>query len=130
MDLISKDYIINYLISEGCKRWQKHNFDRIYLTEKLIHTLLDISIGYYNTGNISVFYYDGEKVSNSKGRKILAALDTKFFFDVPTATYKSKDPSEYADEIFDRLTAKIETEYIEDNAKRKKTLYIKEIKKL
>ena len=65
------------LESKGFKRWQKGNYDRLYADA----TILGLKVERYNTGNIFSAEFQGEKISNSEARKILA---TKTYIDVTT----------------------------------------------
>lgn len=70
---------IDKLTEVGFKRWQKGNLDRLYINA----TQLGLVCTYYNTGNISSAELNGERLSNSEGRRMKNA---KTFIDVKTGS--------------------------------------------
>jgi ATP-dependent phosphoenolpyruvate carboxykinase len=68
------DEQINALVQAGCKRWTKYGKDRLYIEPEFI----GMDVKYYNTGNVSTAYLNGEKISNSYAKKILFALKGSF----------------------------------------------------
>lgn len=69
---------IQALEKVGASRWTKYGKDRIYLS-RINPEALGFTVSRYNTGNISQFLVDGEKVSNANGARIINALDGGFF---------------------------------------------------
>jgi len=63
--------------AKGFKRWTKGKMDRLYIDA----TKLGAKIDYYKTGNVSDAFWQGERVSNSDGRRLLAS---KIFVDITT----------------------------------------------
>lgn len=74
--MLTEDRIAE-LETKGFKRWQKGNFDRLYINA----SQLGLVCNYYKTGNIKYAEMNGEHVSNSEGYRIKAA---KTFVDVKT----------------------------------------------
>jgi hypothetical protein len=54
--------------------WEKHGKRRIYLND--LPALYGLTCSYYGTGNVSSAKLDGEHISNSKARTLLADLDS------------------------------------------------------
>lgn len=63
--------------SKGFNRWTKGNMDRLYINT----TKLGAEIDYYKSGNVCDAFWQGERVSNADGRRLLAS---KVFVDVKT----------------------------------------------
>lgn len=61
----------------GFNRWTKGNMDRLYINARDLGLICD----YYNTGNIRSAFFNGERISNSEGRRMRAA---KTFIDIKT----------------------------------------------
>jgi hypothetical protein len=78
----TKEQMIEALEKVGFKRWQKAGYDRLYIDASHLGLVCD----YYNTGNICKAEFNGERISNSKGRQLKAA---KTFIDVRTWTVYS-----------------------------------------
>lgn len=68
---------IKALEKVGFKRWQKGDKDRLYIDA----TQLGLECNYYNTGNISMAWFNGERISNSQGGRLKSA---KTYIDVNT----------------------------------------------
>ena len=68
-------------LEEMGNRWEFEKYIRIYFNaEKL---LPDFEVNFYNTGNISSAYLNGEKVSNTRARSLLTSLQmSKFYYDI------------------------------------------------
>lgn len=66
----------------GFKRWQKNGMDRLYINA----TTLGLDYSTYKSGNISGADFQGEHISNSEARRMLAA---KTYIDVKTETVHS-----------------------------------------
>lgn len=78
----TKELMIETLEKIGFKRWQKAGYDRLYVDASHLGLVCE----YYNTGNICKAEFNGERISNSEGRKMKAA---KTFIDVRTWTVHS-----------------------------------------
>lgn len=89
-------YTIDTLLDRGCSYWENFGMTRIYLDENLIHLLLDIKYKFNCTGGIVGYTYGGKELTKLDYNRMLAEVDTKFFFDAADATYKTKDPCSYA----------------------------------
>ena len=61
----------------GFKRWTKGSMDRLYINV----TKIGAEIDYYNTGNVRNAHWQGERVSNADGRRLLAS---KVWIDIAT----------------------------------------------
>ena len=90
----TKDQMIEKLVKLGFKRWQKGNFDRLYIDASRLGLVCD----YYKTGNICQAEFNGERISNSEGYRMKAA---KTYVDVETWTVHStrKDLEEAAKKL-------------------------------
>ena len=73
----TKDQLIEALEAKGFNRWQKGNFDRLYVNAGT----LGLVCSYYRTGNISDAYFNGRQISNGEARRMRAS---KTFIDVKT----------------------------------------------
>lgn len=77
--------------------WEKGEMHRIYIND--LHELYGLDLNYFGTGNISSAKLDGEKISNTKARKITTDLDfAKYWYDVKTGEFHSKGLSDNAKE--------------------------------
>ena len=81
---------IQKLIEIGGNEWKtddgtKH---RIYFND--IPALYGLTMAYYNTGNISSAWMDGEKISNYKAKNIISGLPNSFYFDVIVGDWQSQ----------------------------------------
>jgi hypothetical protein len=90
----------------GFKRWTKGNMDRLYINA----SNLGLEVTYYNTGNVRNATWQGERVSNADGRRLLA---TKFWVDIKTG--ESHIRSDYNDYCDDQSLEDIFAAYISDN---------------
>lgn len=79
---------IEKAIEDGARRWTKEGYDRLYASPKL----LGFSCERYHTGNISGAYWEGERISNAEGGRI---LDTKVYYDLTTDRVSVKGPTYY-----------------------------------
>ena len=68
---------IDELEALGFKRWQKGQFDRLYINADQ----LGLECKYYKTGNIKSAWFNGDEISNSEGYRMKAA---KTYIDVAT----------------------------------------------
>ena len=82
--------MIQKLEEKGFKRWQKGNFDRLYINAKS----LGLECDYYKTGNVSSAWLNGEKISNCQAKKMLCS---KTYIDVKTEAKKIMEEVENAD---------------------------------
>ncbi len=70
------------------QEWIKDQHHRIYFND--LEELGGFVIHRYKTGNISSASFNGEKISNSKARKILPDSFSKLWYDVKTGQFQSK----------------------------------------
>ena len=68
---------IDELEEQGFKRWQKGQFDRLYINADQ----LGLECKYYKTGNIKSALFNGDEISNSEAYRMKAA---KTYIDVKT----------------------------------------------
>lgn len=73
----TKEQLIEALEAKGFKRWQKGNYDRLYINAGA----LGLVCSYYRTGNISDAEFCGGQISNSEAYRMKSA---KTFIDVKT----------------------------------------------
>lgn len=97
---------IETLISIGGNEWISGDHHRIYFND--LATLYGLEFATYNTGNISSATLNGEKISNSKARKLSTTLDFgKLWFDVTKGEFASRNlPSDIASAIIDTINNK------------------------
>lgn len=73
------------LEEKGFRRWQKGNFDRLYINA----VKLGLECDYYKTGNIRSACFNGEGISNSRARRMSME---KTYIDVKTGrVYSTND---------------------------------------
>ena len=79
------------LIEIGCTVWEKYGRKRIYInSDEEIEKVFGLSVGRYNSGWISSAFLNGEKISNSQARRLLAI---KPYYDCIAGKYVSRiDP--------------------------------------
>tara|TARA_Y100000593_G_scaffold74590_1_gene137379 strand:- start:1259 stop:1591 length:333 start_codon:yes stop_codon:yes gene_type:complete len=82
---ISQKTITVLLKDKSNKLWENYGFKRLYLDW---HKLINFELGYFNTGNISSAYIDGEKISNNKARKYVVG---KAWINLETKELEVKD---------------------------------------
>ena len=78
------DTQIAALERKGFKRWQKNDMDRLYINA----TRLGLELTFYKTGNVSSAQFNGEWISNSRGRGL---RDCKTYIDVADGSVHSGD---------------------------------------
>lgn len=69
------------LIEAGCSVWEKYGKKRIYINVEQMSAVFGLTVNFYNTGNISSAYLQGEKISNRQAYRL---LENKMFFDCVT----------------------------------------------
>lgn len=75
------DTVIKALTDAGAKRWTKGAYDRIYVTAENV----GLTCVRYNTGNVFSATLNGEKISNTTARQLLAPT---CYIDVNTGALK------------------------------------------
>ena len=104
------------LEAKGFNRWTKGSFDRLYIN----CTDYGCEFEYYNSGNISYAYFNGERVSNAEGRRFKG---TKVFIDVETGELSISTGTDYEREIREAVEDII-AEALEDEADEDNTISI------
>lgn len=89
---------IEALEKAGFNRWTKNGMDRLYASKEA----MQLELTYYKTGNISSASLMGEKISNSRARKLIGE---KIYIDVETEELTSK----YDDVDYELMDAVRET---------------------
>lgn len=106
-------YTLDNMLAIGGNRWQRGDFDRVYLNDW--ERFIGLEITRYNTGNIRFALLDNETISNSEAGRILGAV-RKVYFDVPTREVRvqwgygeprSFDREDLAKAIFSGIRAEI-----------------------
>lgn len=94
----TKEDKIKALEDMGFKRWQKGNFDRLYINAGALGLVCE----YRRTGSISDAYFNGSEISNGEARRMKAA---KTFLDVKSwIVYSSNDSlKEAAEELVTKV---------------------------
>lgn len=70
------------IIAIGGRRWTKAGHDRVYLNDPMARWS-GLELSRYKSGNICGATLDGERISNSEGRRLAMAIH-KLYFDIPT----------------------------------------------
>lgn len=106
-------YTLDNMLAIGGNRWQRGDFDRVYLNDW--ERFIGLEITRYNTGNIRFAVLGNETISNSEAGRILGAV-RKVYFDVPTREVRvqwghgeprSFDREDLAKAIFSGIRAEI-----------------------
>ena len=66
----------------GAKRWTKGNYDRLYISAKV----LGLDCDYYKTGNVKDAAFRGDSISNCEARRLMYA---KTYIDIAAGTLHS-----------------------------------------
>lgn len=98
----NRDDVIKYFARKGLKPWRD---ERVYLKD-LAKELLNLDTDYYKTGNLHSFsWYDGRE-TNTRGRKILKAIDSSYFDLNNGEVVVPYSRFEYEDDIADQVRNK------------------------
>ena len=108
--------MIAKLEAKGFNRWTKETsrgtIDRLYLNA----TACGLEVTYYNTGNVSSAHFDGERISNAEGRRMLSQ---KTYIDLKDdsihSDYWNDTFKDIAQNLIDEATAEIEAEEKAEN---------------
>ncbi len=107
---LSADEIARRLEEIGGRRWTKAGRDRVYFNETGCYIGLEIET--YNTGNIAAAKLGGEAISNSRAKKILAALSgMSLYYDLGAGGlyYRGKlDSAGYCQDAINAVQAAID----------------------
>jgi hypothetical protein len=68
------------------KEWERGDKHRIYFNLD-IPAIFGLKVSYYKTGNVSGASLNGGGISNAEGRRMLARLDGKVYFDFADGKY-------------------------------------------
>lgn len=85
-------------------KWERGDMERIYFNQDQVNEIAGLYIHRYGTGNISCASLNDEKISNSHARKIQCHNYSKFWYDVKTKKFESKD---LHSELFDSAISNI-----------------------
>lgn len=97
------------LLSLDCaSRWTRKGRGRVYIND--LENFLGLEVERYNTGNVSYAELDGEKISNSRAKRLLGDLQwAKVWYDITTGEWAWKGIDEdTAEQIIERVTALVE----------------------
>lgn len=76
------------LVEIGCTVWEKYGRKRVYInSDEEIEKVFGLSVGRYNSGWISSAFLNGEKISNSQARRLLAIQS---YYDCIAGKYVSR----------------------------------------
>jgi hypothetical protein len=82
--------MIEKLKKIGGNEWVKNDYHRIYFDLNVTTELVGLKLDFYKTGNISCAWLDGEQISNSQAKRIIRAIDGKFWYDVKSEQFMQK----------------------------------------
>ena len=91
---------IEKLTELGGKLWEKGDKRRVYFNAPAVAAMIGLNIHYYGTGNISSANLNGEKISNSRARRM---MDCNIYIDLVTGEVEGYGESE----VFDMLKQKL-----------------------
>lgn len=98
--------LVEKLLSMGADRWAKYGKDRLYFNTREFMENVGLSFEEYKSGNIASAALNGEKISNSKCRKLIASFGN-IWFNVLTGKVESKkyEVEEEVSEIINSVIA-------------------------
>ena len=98
------DKIIAALEKKGFNRWTKGNMDRLYINA----SMLGLELTYYKTGNVSGAWFNGEEISNTRGREYKEA---KTYINIETGAVISSVSTlkDAAQELLEKTIAEVES---------------------
>jgi hypothetical protein len=74
------------------KLWEKGEYKRIYFNRGLLMVTMGIEVEFYKTGNLASCHISDERISNCKGKKLMARLDNvKCFYDLVKSEFVCDD---------------------------------------
>lgn len=71
--------IVEKFIGMGADRWTKYGKDRLYFNTREFLNNIGLCFEEYNSGNISNATLNGEKISNSKCRKLIGYFNNMWY---------------------------------------------------
>lgn len=92
------------LTALGGKLWEKGSNRRVYFNSAELMALCNVETDYYKTGNLCGMTFNGEKVSNSYGQAILAAIKTGVYYDLNAKRFDSRYTGRGLTTLIDCLT--------------------------
>ena len=100
--------MIAKLEAKGFNRWTKGNMDRLYINAQA----MGLTVSYHKTGSVAEAYWNGERISNAEGRRMMSA---KTYIDLKDGAlhsdnYWNDDLKNAAQALIDEVTAEIEAE--------------------
>jgi len=103
------EYMIASHQKIGGKHWENYGKSRVYYNADSIMEIIELELDFYKTGNICSAELQGEKISNSRARKILGTLESsKLWFDLDDYEYHYKSfDSELMNDVIDKIEQKI-----------------------
>lgn len=101
--------MIKALEKKGFNRWQKGDKDRLYINAED----LGLELSHYKSGNVSAAWMDGERISNTEGRRLSGA---KTYIDVATGELHGTHETltEKAQAIYDEVSEAVAAEEAEE----------------
>lgn len=90
---MTKQEIIDTLTAEGGKLWEKGGKHRVYFDTGLMLGRVGLDVESYKTGNIASARFQGERISNSKAKRMINAYRwAKLYYDLDRSKFYTSDP--------------------------------------
>jgi len=106
------DERVTLLLEIGGRRWKQGRLDRIYFNRPAQRGGLEVD--YYKTGNVKSAKLNGEHLSNTKARGLLAG---KLWWDVAENQWDWKDlPDDMAGAAIESIEGELPADYAEPEA--------------
>lgn len=118
-------YTAEQIIRIGGKEWEKNGKHRVYLNVEVWTKLIGLETNHYNTGNIAGATLDGEPLSNSRARDILACISSVYLdvtngeiciYSYKGQRYSNEVPGWIRDGIAEQVAATEPEQADDDNA--------------
>lgn len=94
------------LLLAGGKSWIKNSYNRIYINNDALLSVVGYEWGYYKTGNLEWATINNDHISNSKFSKIFHSVN-KFWYDVTTGKFDSQLNSSIGNDLVEEFINKI-----------------------
>lgn len=102
---MTSEQIVNILKAQGGNLWEKARMSRVYFNTPALCRIYGLELDFYKSGNVSHATLDGEKISNSRGRKEYDHLEQcKFWYDVNDDKFRSRYLNE---EVYDVIATRL-----------------------
>lgn len=96
---------VDFLITQGGREWKNNNTHRVYFNLKptdfsddgIGTKIFGLDLQFYGTGNISLAIFNGERISNSEGKRKLVNFLQSFFYDINTKEWTREAAEHYFD---------------------------------